>query len=181
MITDKPACQDFLIEAIRALRRRPGNMRGYAAAGVPLEKLFAISSEAYTADEFRVGLKYLMDRKNVVLVARVADYELTDVDASKKDDRYGTRGHRLTWLSSVPADLPAGQYERWKIGEDGMSVVRDDAVRFSEARWAMLYVAKDGLPKKVAVLLAGHGGGATAQSIIEAMQKKKKPIPKKKK
>lgn len=170
MPTAKPKCQDFIVEVARAIRMHPENMRPGTAAGVALYRIFRVAIEAYSEDNFRRGLKDLLNNGKIILVARTTFVER---DASGK---YISGSTSDTKLSALPKDLPAGRYGLWTVSGDGKyaDVKGKKTMEYTQHRRPLLYVVEDGLPAKVQRFGAVGSSGTVAQQIIDKMMSKRK-------
>ncbi len=167
-MTDKPDCSEFIIEAARSLRQKPNRIRPpTASAGVALRRLYDIARDVYSEEEFRQGVKTLLNDGAVVVVARQGELECVDGQEHSKQ----TGPSRDVKVSALPEQLPFG-FGKWYLNESNLSVAAQVAGKYRSYHSILLYVVADGLPDKVSNL-DKRPNRRTAHDIIAAMQARK--------
>jgi hypothetical protein len=68
-MSDLPACKDFIIPALRALRMKSSKLKDGTAGGTTLQKLFQVAGDVYSKTEIRRALATLMKHHSVVVIA----------------------------------------------------------------------------------------------------------------
>lgn len=161
-VKDKPTCADFIVAAIREIRCRSANLKPGTCAGVAMYKVYGIASEVYTDEEFREGLKTLMESDSVIVIGRGYDEKLNGEGKVSQKDCFRDR-RIFVFVSNFPLGLCL----------DGEGHPVDPELDWQQRilRRILLYVRVDGLPQKVQNLLFSMRGGKriTAQKVIESM------------
>ncbi|MES2203035.1 MAG: hypothetical protein V4474_01790 [Patescibacteria group bacterium] len=165
MAKRKPPCAEFIVAAIRSLRRSFKNMNEGVSAGLGLDKLFKVSSEAYSEKEFRDALNGLIKDKTIIVAVRVDEVE--------KDEQRSPPVPKL--LSEIPREAPLLEKYWWKRPK-GKFFEWDEHNRgkiktYTRFDTLLVYVRADGLPLHIRRLDSGEGKHTTARQIIDAMQK----------
>ena len=135
MSSKKPNCQEFILQAIREIRRNPSNLKPDARAGVKLNRLWDVARNIFTEDEFRHSLNSLLENDIVLVTWKV------------RNQRGKNRYEKATKLSmSTPLET-----ERWHREKPTFHNTDSSAnkVRYETVHKIMLYITADGLPEKV--------------------------------
>ncbi len=165
MSEPKPDCGDFIIAAIRKLRRPVvRNMQETAKAGVALHTIWSIATERYTRDEFEKALNLLLQNQLVTLSFSYF-HHVEGVVSSP---------HRYRLIGSYPAGADPGG-RKWKLDlEDRVLDENTEAKEYQRVSTPKLHVVADGLPQKVLRLktTTKPTPGSIAEQIIEELSKK---------
>lgn len=159
----KPNCSDFIIAAIRTVRRKPANLKPKTAAGIALHQIFGIAREVYSDKEFRDGLKALIQRGTIFMSAKIFTVKKDD------DDSYHHLYGGPRRLLAIPQNVSLGD-DRWYLDPQGTLVNPTETREYQLFRSILLYVVADGLPSCAAKLVGGDKQ-TLAQQIIASMQK----------
>lgn len=165
--SSKPACTDFIIAALRAIRYNPSNLKKGTKAGVALRRLWAVTSSAYSEKEFRASLNRLLGDGTLVATWRISH---TDVIQGGSGATEHDSPAKIVRIDSIPVGMPLNQYRSCR-GMDGQFFTydRSNPVEHDYIQGIYVYVAADGLPQKVPGV-ARLSVASTADQIIAAMR-----------
>ncbi len=154
----KPKCADFIVAAIRQIRYNPSNLKEGTKAGVAINRLWSVVSEAYTEGEFRRAVKGLIKKEIIVATWRFGK-------------RPG-REHRACRVASIPARMPLER--KWWCRHRGKFMEYDQihSENYESIRNFMFYVVADGLPQRIQLPM--RSTNKTADEIIAAMRKSRR-------
>ncbi len=155
----KPSCAEYILAAIRATRPERKGLKPGTSSGRSLRSIFSITSEFYSEEEFRQGLKALLDSGRVLLVAEgrnVAD---------------GTHPSwtppRLVKVSTIPSRAPLGE-GWWYLDAEGESIGSGATINHTRLNRLCLYLVEDGLPARIAGFITD--GLTKAEQIMASLQ-----------
>lgn len=145
-----PACEDYVLAAIRKLRR--GKVHGmkkgsYAGLGVPL--LYPVVTALYTPANFHEALVELIKAETVILIGYSFDGPgrkvITDITDAHLDRKVWTRDKNNKWV--------------------------DYRSEHTDQTWRdlRLYIAADPLPKSIRALVEREGKKGLAQEILKSL------------
>jgi hypothetical protein len=162
MTKQLPDCKDFIITALRTIRRNPTNLKANTAAGVGLKRLWSVASEIYEEPEFRNALKELLEQK--VLIASWT--------TSSRKAGSGSGPFREEVITEIPPnmDLSKGWMYR-SVNGDVIEIDNRDTIDHDSFYGTLLYVIADGLPGKFNKA-SKKTAGARAAQILETMRSK---------
>jgi hypothetical protein len=138
-VPEKPDCADFIVAAIRAIRRKSNKLKVGTVGGIKIQKLFRIARDAYSAQEFREGLELLLKKRAIVIIGDVYNYR--DGEA---EEFFGTRQS----ISSIPGSIRFEEKE-WSIDFKGAWIDSREVKDYQLFRRVSVYAVADGLPANV--------------------------------
>ena len=155
----KPDCAEFIVAAIQEIRPKK-----IVPPGVRLEYIAELTLQVYSEEEFRESLQQLIDRKCVVATC-------LRIPRTKSEGSWESGESTYVAIRKFPKEV-ALLRPRWDWDSEENIADKNVAYMYYHCLRPKLYVAKDGLPKKVQALWKPKGSKTTtAWTIIEKMQK----------
>lgn len=161
MTPEKPSCSDFIIATIRHLR--PQSTKG-RMIGVRFRRITDIVLELYSEEDYRSDLKSLLGTESVVIFSN--SYWTSEYEDGHQIGSGVFRGV-IDDISVLP--IPSNDRHRWWIDKNSNIVEKPTNGRFSVMANVQMYVAADGLPKKLLSFVEVRP--SVAETILESMQR----------
>lgn len=159
----KPKCTDFIIAAVRMMRRKQKGLKQNTATATRLHKIFNVARELYSPEEIRSALDALVGSGEVMVIARIVEY--------KRGKRIDHPPNEL--IPSIPDNVPLSEAS-WALDTKGMPIKQGKEKTYRAFYAVRLYVKADGLPGKIVRCIEGkHEMARTglAAQIVESMKK----------
>ena len=159
----RPDCSDFIIAAVRTLRRKSSRLKPGTAGGAQLERIFQFAKELYTAEEVKKTLEKLMDKNIVIVLAKGREVQNEEGEEKRS---WGL----INRVSALPSAFPNFPWYLDLDTEKSVDPKKADRYRlYIEIR---VYLKEDGLPLKVEKFDT-HGTSPTVQKIISNIKKRR--------
>lgn len=164
MSLQTPDCKDFIISAMRTIRKNPTNLKPGTAAGVSIKRLWAVASEVYEEAGFRIALNDLIGQEVLC-----ASWTIGRVNSAGYSGPYCE-----VRLTEIPDGMPLS--EHWiHRALDGKFIEAEKrrGIEHDVINQVKLHIIADGLPSRL-MKSSKKNAAALAAQIIAAMDKQNK-------